>query len=63
MKKNFRAILNIKGKTTTFAKSFSTVSALIKALNAEGIGMKNVVKFEEFDVLKEKRRGKIATRH
>ena len=63
MKTMFRAILNLRGKETTFRKSSDTIPNLIKLVKNEGYEWGQVVKVETFSVSLEKQRGKVARKY
>ena len=63
MKTMYRAILNLKGKETTFRKSSDTIPNLIKLIKNEGIEWGHVVRVETFSVSLEKQRGKVARKY
>ena len=63
MNKGFRAILNINGKQTVFAKSSNTVAGLLAMLKQEGLNISHVSKIEEFNNLKPVQRGRAAAKH
>jgi hypothetical protein len=58
MIKSFRAILNVGGKEQAFAKSSGTLPGLVSILKDNGIGLSQVVRFETFDTMVEKQRGR-----
>jgi hypothetical protein len=63
MKKGFKAILNIRGKEQAFAKSSGTIPGLISILRDNGIGLSQVIRFEEFSTMEEGVRGRTARKY
>ena len=63
MKKGFKAVLKVGGKEQAFAKSADSVPSLIVELKKNGLNLSQVVRFEEFDILDEKVRGKAASKY
>jgi len=63
MKTMYRAILNLRGKETTFRKSSDTVPNLIKLVKKEGFEWGQVVRVETFSVSLEKQRGRVARKY
>jgi len=63
MIKSFRAILNVGGKEQAFAKSSGTLPGLVSILKDNGVGLSQVIRFEEFFVTEEKVRGRAARKY
>jgi len=63
MIKSFRAILNVGGKEQAFAKSSGTLPGLVSILKDNGVGLSQVIRFEEFFVTEEKVRGRVARKY
>jgi len=63
MKDQFRAIIKVGGKFSTFPKATNTLDELEIALNKAGLSIGNVITIETFKVLNEKKRGRAKARY
>ena len=62
-KDQFRAVIKIKGKFSTFHKATDTLEELSVVLDKAGLSVSNIVAIETFKVLNEKQRGRTKVKY
>ena len=62
-KDQFRALIKVGGKFSTFPKSTDTLDELSVFLEKAGLSVSNVITIETFKVLEEKQRGRTKSRY
>ena len=63
MKDQFRALIKVGGKYSTFAKATDSLDELSVALDKAGLSVSNVITIETFKVLVEKQRGRAKSKY
>ena len=63
MKDQFRAVIKVGGKVSTFSKSTDSLDELSVALDKVGLYASNVIAIETFKVLVEKQRGRAKSKY
>jgi len=62
-KDQFRAVIKVGGKFSTFPKATDTLEELSVVLDKAGLSVGNIVAIETFKVLEEKQRGRAKARY
>ena len=62
-KGQFRAVIKVGGKFSTFPKATDTLEELSVVLDKAGLRIGNIIAIETFKVLEEKQRGRTKARY
>ena len=62
-KDQFRVVIKVGGKFSTFPKATDTLEELSVFLNKAGLSVSNIIAIETFKVLEEKQRGRTKAKY